>query len=52
MTVVLDTNALVWAFERSNLLGGRADKLRWRLTVFLVSRPMSCNTFTPTRLTG
>jgi len=27
MTLVLDTNALVWAFEGSKLLGGRAEKM-------------------------
>src|SRR5215218_3169608 len=27
MTLVLDTNALVWAFEGSKLLGGRAEQL-------------------------
>jgi PIN domain nuclease of toxin-antitoxin system len=27
MTVVLDTNALVWAFEGGKQLGGRAEKL-------------------------
>jgi PIN domain nuclease of toxin-antitoxin system len=27
MTIVLDTNALVWAFEGSKLLGGRAEQI-------------------------
>jgi len=27
MTLVLDTNALVWAFEGSGLLGGRAEQM-------------------------